>query len=62
MRGEIAAKVPQASSISANNMRSAYVFNNRRQRRRIEIFGYINRAVLKELGARIIRRKEANRA
>ena len=49
-------EVPRASSITARNMNEAYVLSNRRQRRRIEAFGQVNRETLRKLGARIVKR------
>lgn len=53
--------VPRAKSITAEHMRLAYGIGgdtgDRRQRRRIEEFGRINRETLRGLGARIVKVK-----
>lgn len=48
-------EVPAAKSITASHMQQAYVFENRRQQRRIEAFGKINLKTLKSLGAKIVK-------
>jgi hypothetical protein len=52
-------EVPQAKSITKQNIETAYASDHgRTQRRRINAFGEINREVLKDLGAEIVRSRQ----
>jgi hypothetical protein len=45
-----------ASTITSSDMQKAYVYEDRRARRRINEIGRINRQTLRELGAQIVAR------
>jgi hypothetical protein len=43
-------KLPRASSITSTHMQSAFIYGSIRAARRIELFGRMNRRVLRNIG------------